>query len=172
MLKLKWRLTLGLFLFKLFVDPRFLFQCDDNEIVLFLDVDLKIGPDFLDRVRRNTKRGQRVIFPIMFSQVRVQIVKHLPISCIGPSKYLSHAFFPGSDTFWRRLLDQRQNRRTPNRSAPNKPSAKRRRQIVPLRVFSASSHGLFLSQTPQGNTAFVNVGLYLKSLFKENVPID
>jgi len=159
-------------LFKLFVDPRFFFQCDDNEIVLFDDGDLKIGPDFLDRVRRNAKRGQRVIFPIMFSQVRMQIVKHLPISCIGPSKYLSQAFFPGSDTFWRRLLDQSQNSRTPNRSVPNKPSAKRRRQIVPWRVFSASSRGLFLSQTPQGSTVFANIGLYLKSLFKENVRID
>uniref|UniRef100_H2YKP6 Hexosyltransferase n=1 Tax=Ciona savignyi TaxID=51511 RepID=H2YKP6_CIOSA len=43
-------------------------QCKDDEIVLFLDVDLKIGPEFLGRVRRNTLQHKRVIFPIMFSQ--------------------------------------------------------------------------------------------------------
>nr|CAB3230942.1 chondroitin sulfate synthase 3-like [Phallusia mammillata] len=43
-------------------------QCKEDEIVLFLDVDLKIGPDFLNRVRRNTLMGKRVIFPIMYSQ--------------------------------------------------------------------------------------------------------
>ncbi|XP_076820934.1 chondroitin sulfate synthase 3-like [Clavelina lepadiformis] len=43
-------------------------QCDDNEIVLFLDVDLKVGPDFLGRIRRNTIQHRKVIFPIMYSQ--------------------------------------------------------------------------------------------------------
>jgi len=46
-----------------------LFQCNNDEIMLFLDIDLKIGSGFLGRIRRNTVKGKRVVFPIMYSQV-------------------------------------------------------------------------------------------------------
>nr|XP_002131646.1 chondroitin sulfate synthase 3-like isoform X1 [Ciona intestinalis] len=51
-------------------------QCNDDEIVLFLDVDLKIGGDFLGRVRRNVVQHERAIFPIMFSQYDSDVMKH------------------------------------------------------------------------------------------------
>ena len=44
-------------------------QCKDDEIILFLDVDLSITSGFITRIRRNTIRGKQVFFPITFSQV-------------------------------------------------------------------------------------------------------
>jgi len=43
-------------------------QCSPDSLMLFTDVDVIFSRDFLRRVRLNTIRGQRVYFPIVFSQ--------------------------------------------------------------------------------------------------------
>ena len=44
-------------------------QCNFDDVVLFMDVDLSIQAEFLNRVRRNVVQHKRVVFPIMYSQV-------------------------------------------------------------------------------------------------------
>lgn len=43
-------------------------MCPPDALMLFLDVDLSITLEFLDRVRADAIQDEQVVFPIMFSQ--------------------------------------------------------------------------------------------------------
>ena len=44
-------------------------QSSEDEIVLVMDVDMKITWEFLQRVRQNTIKNKKVFYPVSFSQV-------------------------------------------------------------------------------------------------------
>ena len=43
-------------------------QCDQNDLLFFIDVDITFTSDILHRIRMNTKQGSQVYYPIVFSQ--------------------------------------------------------------------------------------------------------
>ncbi|XP_062602909.1 chondroitin sulfate synthase 1-like [Saccostrea cucullata] len=43
-------------------------QCDQNDLLFFIDVDILFTSSILHRIRMNTKRGSQVYYPIVFSQ--------------------------------------------------------------------------------------------------------
>ncbi|XP_061164953.1 chondroitin sulfate synthase 1-like [Saccostrea echinata] len=43
-------------------------QCDQNDLLFFIDVDILFTSNILHRIRMNTKRGSQVYYPIVFSQ--------------------------------------------------------------------------------------------------------
>ena len=49
-------------------------QFKDNELLFFVDVDLKIGSDFLSRCRLNAIQGRQVYFPIFFKLYNLDFV--------------------------------------------------------------------------------------------------
>ena len=66
-----------------------------NEILFFCDVDLVFAPDMLNHIRRNTVRGEKVYYPVFFSQFDPDVVyvekQHPP----------THFSFEELDGFWR-----------------------------------------------------------------------
>lgn len=49
-------------------------KCKDDDLIMFLDVDLVVTNDFFDRIRRNTIRHKSVYFPVTFSQYDPNII--------------------------------------------------------------------------------------------------
>lgn len=43
-------------------------QCDQNDLLFFIDVDITFTSNILHRIRMNTKQGAQVYYPIVFSQ--------------------------------------------------------------------------------------------------------
>ena len=68
---------------------------NENEILFFCDVDLVFTPDFLQRIRRNTIQGQRVYYPVFFSQYDPDIVN------VKRPQPLTPFNFEEVDGFWR-----------------------------------------------------------------------
>ena len=68
---------------------------NENEILFFCDVDLVFTTDLLQRVRKNTIQGQRVYYPVFFSQYDPGIVN------IKRPRPLTPFNFEEEDGFWR-----------------------------------------------------------------------
>ena len=66
-----------------------------NEILFFCDVDLVFTTDILSHIRRNTVQGQRVYYPIFFSQYDPDVVY------VEKPRPPSHFSFEELDGFWR-----------------------------------------------------------------------
>ena len=66
-----------------------------DEIIFFCDVDLVFTTEILSHIRRNTVQGQRVYYPIFFSQFDPAVVY---VQNPPPSSYFS---FKELDGFWR-----------------------------------------------------------------------
>ena len=49
-------------------------QFKGGELLFFIDIDLEIGPDFLNRARLNTIQGKQVYFPIFFKLYKLDFV--------------------------------------------------------------------------------------------------
>nr|CAB3230931.1 chondroitin sulfate synthase 3-like [Phallusia mammillata] len=49
-------------------------KCHDDEIVLYMDIDMFITSDFLNRIKRNVVKNSTVMFPIPFSQYDPEIM--------------------------------------------------------------------------------------------------
>ena len=49
-------------------------QFEDDQLLFFVDVDLEISPDFLQRCRLNTVQGKQVYFPVFFKLYNLDFV--------------------------------------------------------------------------------------------------
>ena len=66
-----------------------------NEILFFCDVDLVFAPDMLNHIRRNTVRGEKVYYPVFFSQFDPDVVY------VEKERPPTHFSFEELDGFWR-----------------------------------------------------------------------
>ena len=66
-----------------------------NEILFFCDVDLVFARDMLNHIRRNTVRGEKVYYPVFFSQFDPDVVY------VEKERPPTHFSFEELDGFWR-----------------------------------------------------------------------
>ena len=68
---------------------------NNNEIIFFCDIDLVFTREILLRIRRNTVQGQRVYYPVFFSQYDPEVVY------FEKPRPTTHFNFEEPDGFWR-----------------------------------------------------------------------